>query len=78
MEGYAVSKEFYQPDYSFSPSSEEADNRYTLYWNTKLLPAKDGKFRFQFYNNSTGTKARLVIQGIDKKGQLIYREMIIE
>jgi hypothetical protein len=78
LEGYAISKEFYQPDYTFNPALKENDNRFTLYWNTKLIPAKDGKFRFQFYNNSIGTQARLVIQGIDKNGQLIYKEMIIE
>lgn len=78
LEGYAISKEFYQPDYTFNPALQESDNRFTLYWNTKLLPAKDGKFRFQFYNNSIGNKARIVIQGIDKNGELIYKEMIIE
>lgn len=78
LEGYAISKEFYQPDYTFNPSLQETDNRFTLYWNAKLTPAKDGKFRFAFYNNSTGTKAKLVIQGIDKTGQLIYVEKIIE
>ncbi|RYY48499.1 MAG: hypothetical protein EOO06_10080 [Chitinophagaceae bacterium] len=78
MEGYAINKEFYQPEYSYNPSSQEADNRYTLYWSAKLLPAKDGKYRFQFYNNSFGSKARLVIQGLDKNGKLVYVEQIIE
>ncbi|ANE49146.1 MG2 domain-containing protein [Flavisolibacter tropicus] len=76
--GYSISKEFYQPEYTFNPSLQETDNRFTLYWNANLIPAKDGKYRFLFYNNSTGTKAKLVIQGMDKSGQLIYKEQIIQ
>jgi len=78
MEGYAVSKEFYQPEYVYNPSLQEPDNRFTLYWNSKIATAKDGKYRFQFYNNSFGSKLRLVIQGLDKNGQLIFLEQIIE
>jgi hypothetical protein len=78
LEGYAISKQFYQPEYTFNPDVTETDQRYTLYWNSRLVPAKDGKYRFQFYNNSNGTKARLLIQGMDKNGQLIYQEQIIE
>ena len=79
MEGYALSKEFYQPDYSNNSASlKENDNRYTLYWQGKIVPAKDGMYRFIFYNNDIGNKFRIIIQGIDKKGNLIYKEQIIE
>jgi hypothetical protein len=78
LTGYAVSKEFYQPEYTYDPSFQEPDNRFTLYWSSNIVPAKDGKYRFQFYNNSFGSKARLMIQGMDKNGQLIYTEKIIE
>ena len=78
LAGYAISKEFYQPEYAYDPTNKTNDNRYTLYWNSKLLSAKDGKYRFQFFNNSIGSHLKIVIQGIDKSGRIIYSEKIIQ
>jgi hypothetical protein len=77
-EGYAVVKQFYSPDYSSQPTSTEPDKRVTLYWNSRIIPAADGKYRFRFFNNDTGKKFKLIIQGIDKDGQLIYVEKLIQ
>ena len=77
-EGYAIVRQFYSADYTLHPDVKEADNRHTLYWNGKINPSKDGKYRFRFFNNDTGKKFRLIIQGIDKDGQLIYGEKVIE
>lgn len=77
-EGYAIVRQFYNVDYSLTPDVKEADTRYTLYWNAKIGPSKDGKYRFRFFNNDSSKQFKLVIQGIDKDGQLIYGEQIIK
>jgi MG2 domain len=77
-EGYALIKEFYSPDYSLPENKSIKDNRYTLFWSGSIRQAKDKKYRFEFYNNDDGNKMRLVIQGIDADGQLIFKEMVIE
>lgn len=77
-EGYAIVRQFYSTDYSQQPDMQGPDNRHTLYWNGKISPAKDGKYRFRFFNNDTSKQFRLVIQGIDKDGQLIYTEKLIQ
>lgn len=76
--GYSISKEFFSPDYTKPEKLLEPDNRYTLYWNGSISPSKDGKYRFEFYNNDTNKKVRLIIQGIDALGQLIFKQIIIE
>jgi hypothetical protein len=77
-QGYAIVKEFFSPDYTNPDQLKENDSRYTLYWNGRIQPAKDGKYRFEFYNNDINQRFKLVIQGIDKDGQLIFKEQVIE
>jgi hypothetical protein len=78
-EGYAIVKQFFSPDYSVHPAAiKETDRRTTLYWNGRIKQAKDGKYHFRFFNNDTGKKFKLFIQGIDKDGRLIYIEKTIE
>ncbi len=77
-DGYAIVKEFYSPDYTSPGKKLDKDNRYTLYWNGAIVPAKDGKYRFEFYNNDMSKKLRLLIQGISSEGELIYNQIVIE
>ncbi|MBK7289324.1 MAG: hypothetical protein IPI78_03205 [Chitinophagaceae bacterium] len=77
-DGYAIVKEFYSPDYTSPGKMLDKDNRYTLYWNGAIVPAKDGKYRFEFYNNDMSKKLRLLIQGISSEGELIYNQIVIE
>ncbi|SJZ54216.1 hypothetical protein SAMN04488132_102502 [Sediminibacterium ginsengisoli] len=77
--GYAITRAFYVPDYSKNEQAPlSKDIRNTLYWNGRIIPAKDGKYRFRFSNNDIGDKFRLVIQGLGKNGNLIYTEQIIQ
>ncbi|MGI8582340.1 MAG: hypothetical protein ACR2KX_09085 [Chitinophagaceae bacterium] len=76
--GYAVTREFYNPDYSVKADSSFTDNRTTLYWNGNLKPDKSGVATIRFYNNDTSKKYKIMIQGIDKKGNLIYKEQILQ
>lgn len=77
-EGFAISKQFYQSEQVPSADAGAYNNLYTLYWASKILPSSDGTYRFHFYNASAFTKLRLVVQGMDKRGVLIYKDYIIE
>jgi hypothetical protein len=76
-EGYAIVKQFFSPDYNADSVIKETDRRTTLYWNGRISPAKDGQYHFRFFNNDTGKIFKLLIQGIDKEGRLIYIEKMI-
>ncbi|MDF2382134.1 hypothetical protein JMG10_11690 [Nostoc ellipsosporum NOK] len=77
-EGYAVSRDFFDPPYASGETMTTADQRYTLYWSGKLRPANDKQYRFRFFNNDTGSKFKVLIQGIGKDGELIWKEQILE
>jgi hypothetical protein len=74
-EGYAVVRQFYVPD--VSSKREGTDSRPTLYWNGNIKPGKDGKYRLQFLNDDISKEFRIVVQGLDKNGKLIYTEQLI-
>jgi hypothetical protein len=78
--GYAVTREFYMPDYTAVPDLNKSitDSRYTLFWNPGITPSRDGRYRFHFHNNDLSKKFRLTVQGISRTGQLIHYEKIVE
>jgi len=76
--GYAVTREFFNPDYSVPVDASYTDNRTTLYWNPNLRTDKAGKATIRFYNNDSTKKYKIVVQGIDKKGSVVLKEQIIE
>ncbi|HYH13785.1 MAG TPA: hypothetical protein VD794_01105, partial [Flavisolibacter sp.] len=76
--GYAVTREFFNPDYSLASDSSFTDNRATLYWNANLKTDKSGQATLRFYNNDITKKYKVVIQGMDKNGNLIHKEQIIQ
>jgi hypothetical protein len=72
--GYSVVREFYNTEINI----KENEARPTLYWNPKLRFSKDGKSRIVFLNNNITRKMKIVVNGIDKNGQLIHTEKIVE
>lgn len=79
MAGYEIVKNFYQPEYAYDPSKNNMpDNRYTLYWNGNMTEAANKRYNIQFYNNDIGKKFQITIQGINKKGELIFLNQIVE
>lgn len=78
--GYAIVRQFFAPDYEQDPNLDKniTDKRFTVYWNGNIKPAKDGKYRFQFFNNDISNNLKLIIQGIDADGQFIYTEQILQ
>jgi len=76
-EGYAIIRRFFSPDYANYPDIKDVDTRTTLYWNGHISPSRDGKYRFRFYNNDKGKSFRLIVQGIDREGKLVFTEQLI-
>lgn len=79
-EGYAITKEFYHPDYSVAiPRHALADKRTTLYWNPDIITDGETKMiKLNFYNNDFTRKYKVVVEGFDATGRLIHVEKIIE
>ena len=76
-EGYAIVKTFFSPDYSMGYNNTP-DDRITLHWNPNAKPSKDGKYKISFFNSDSCSKFKLIVQGLDADGKLIYCETIIE
>ncbi|HEY6899167.1 MAG TPA: hypothetical protein VI233_00930 [Puia sp.] len=78
LEGYSVFRKFYSPDYSV-PVQETADTRATLYWKPYVMTdAHTRKATIEFYNNDISRKFRVIVEGVNAKGQLTRTEKLIE
>ncbi|MBS1526848.1 MAG: TonB-dependent receptor plug domain-containing protein [Bacteroidetes bacterium] len=74
--GFYKAREFYSPKYEVNLGSSRPDLRSTIYWQPELATDKDGNASFEYYNaDGTGTY-RVLIEGIDDKGNIgrqVYR-----
>ncbi len=75
--GFYKAREFYSPKYDKSDfSTNRPDLRSTIYWKPDVITDKDGNATITFYNaDGTGTY-RVIVEGIDEKGNLgrqVYR-----
>jgi hypothetical protein len=78
MQGYALTKEFYNTDYDQPGANKsDIDKRVTLFWNPHMRISRDGKYHLNFNNNDTGKKMKVVVQGIDKEGNIICTEQLV-
>lgn len=77
--GYAITKQFYNPDYSAADAKRPLpDNRTTLYWNPDLYTDTETKaLKLNFFNNDFSTKFKIVMEGFDAAGKLIHLEKIV-
>ena len=75
--GFYKAREFYSPKYdTSSPANSGTDLRSTIYWKPELVTDKDGNSSFEYYNADGTGSYRVVIEGIDEKGNLgrqVYR-----
>ncbi|MEO7801631.1 MAG: hypothetical protein ABIR81_06515, partial [Ginsengibacter sp.] len=78
--GYAVTKEFYSPDYSQAEQDIDADDyRTTLYWNPFVMTDKTHRrILLPFYNSDITKKIRVVIEGCNAEGKLTREEKVFE
>ncbi|WP_426668871.1 carboxypeptidase-like regulatory domain-containing protein [Mucilaginibacter sp. McL0603] len=76
VQGYYKAREFYSPKYESNITSNHPDLRSTIYWQPELVTDKDGNASFDYYNADGTGNYRVVIEGIDEKGNIgrqVYR-----
>lgn len=77
--GYTAIREFYSPDYDSSSDNDKKDLRTTMYWNPSVITTPDqNKVRLSFFNNDVSHSFRMVIEGMNKEGQLTHIEKEIK
>jgi len=70
VQGYQKVREFYSPKYENNTAYNRPDLRSTIYWQPELITDKDGNASFNFYNADGKGNYRVVVEGIDEKGNL--------
>ncbi|HEY4197975.1 MAG TPA: hypothetical protein VGM63_20680, partial [Mucilaginibacter sp.] len=70
VQGYYKAREFYSPKYENNITSPHPDLRSTIYWNPELVTDKDGNASFEYYNADGKGNYRVVIEGMDEKGNI--------
>jgi hypothetical protein len=76
--GYSVMRQFYSPDYPVNSSLHSVpDNRETIYWNPDLKADANSNMHFSFYNSDHAKRFRIVAEGMDEQGHLVYLNQII-
>ncbi len=75
--GFYKAREFYSPKYQYtSMGGKQRDYRSTIYWKPELVTGNDGSASIDYYNADGKGTYRVVIEGIDGKGNLgrqVYR-----
>lgn len=74
--GFYMAREFYSPKYENTAYDGHRDLRSTIYWNPEVATNKDGNAWVEFYNADGSGTYRVVIEGIDEKGnpgRQVYR-----
>lgn len=75
-QGYDKEKQFYSPKYDVAAKLNRSDLRTTIYWNPKIVTDKAGNASFEFYNADGKGQYKVIIEGIDTKGNIgrsVYR-----
>lgn len=67
--GYQVAREFYVPKHS-EAADPRPDLRPLVYWNPYLVMDADGKVNVNFSNSDQTGTYRIVVEGMDEKGNL--------
>ncbi|MBS1523552.1 MAG: TonB-dependent receptor plug domain-containing protein, partial [Bacteroidetes bacterium] len=70
VQGYQKVREFYSPKYESGITYNHPDLRSTIYWKPELVTDKDGNASFDFYNADGIGNYRVVVEGIDERGNL--------
>jgi CarboxypepD_reg-like domain/TonB-dependent Receptor Plug Domain len=71
VDGFYRAREFYYPKYDHvADNLNHPDLRSTIYWKPELVTDKDGNASFDYYNADNTGNYRVVIEGIDEKGNI--------
>jgi TonB-dependent SusC/RagA subfamily outer membrane receptor len=76
--GYAIAKEFYQPNYAEKTAENSiSDKRATIFWMPILDIDGSGNAIIEYYNTDISKRQRIVIEGIDSEGRLARFSQIL-
>jgi len=77
VQGFYKAREFYSPKYTAAmPQGNHPDWRSTIYWAPEVVTDKDGNASLEFYNADGQGSYRVVVEGMDEKGNIgrqVYR-----
>jgi len=76
IQGFYVGRQFYSPKYDIKIAGNKPDRRSTILWLPELTTDKDGSASFEYYNSDGKGSYRIVMEGIDDKGNIgrqVYR-----
>ena len=76
--GYSSLREYFAPKYNSPATSTTIDKRITLFWKPVATSTTKNYFNYGFSNNDFNKGYTIIVQGIDKNGQLIYSEKKVE
>ena len=76
--GFSVTRQFSAPDHGKLQQAGLLDDRITLYWNHDLDTDDNGVLKFRFHNTDIAKKFRVIIQGMDAQGRLIYLQQTLQ
>lgn len=80
ISGFTPTREFYTPKYEDLTSEDwrVPDLRSIVYWNPSVQTDTNGNAKVEFYNPDNTGDMLVIIEGINKNGNLGYYEMIYE
>ncbi|MFY8091776.1 MAG: hypothetical protein ACOVMI_11010 [Chitinophagaceae bacterium] len=76
--GFSSLREYFAPKYNSPATSTTIDKRITLFWKPVATSTTKNYFNYGFSNNDFNKGYTIIVQGIDKNGQLIYSEKKVE
>lgn len=78
-QGFTITKEFYNPDFSLHPESKSRDNRITLKWVPDLfIIGSNGAIPLTFYNTGHTKRFRIVAEGVTSDGRMLMLEKVFD
>jgi hypothetical protein len=76
--GFSITREFNAPDHVKLQQAGLMDDRITLYWNHDVETDNNGVLKFRFHNTDIAKKFRVIIQGMDAQGRLVYLQQTVQ
>jgi TonB-dependent SusC/RagA subfamily outer membrane receptor len=70
VQGYYKARVFYSPKYENGQTNNRPDLRSTIFWDPEVQTDKTGNASFNYYNADGAGNYRLVVEGIDEKGNI--------
>ncbi len=76
FKGFSVSRDFEADAGNSTPSKQGLAYRTTLFWGHDMQPDENGNIKLRFKAAGQAKKYRVVVQGMDNNGRLIYFEKV--